>query len=211
MNETKTVNLAGINFYLDEDAFLKLDEYLSSLRAHFNQQQGAEEILRDIETRIAEIFQGKISHPQEVIALPLVEEIITTLGNPGEFDPEEETNPKKEASRPHSVHKKRLFRDIDNRLLGGVCSGLGAYLNLDPVIIRVIFLVAILSGISLLVYLVLWIVIPPAVTTAEKIEMQGNPVNIENIEKVIRQEMNHLKNTFDDLSEQAKNTFKRKK
>ena len=211
MNQTKTVNLAGINFYLDEDAFLKLDKYLASLRAHFHQQQGAEEILRDIETRIAEIFQEKISHPQEVIALPLVEEIIATLGNPGEFDAEEDTNPKKESSHPHANHKKRLFRDVDNRLLGGVCSGLGAYLNLDPVIIRVIFLVAILSGISLLVYLVLWIVIPPALTTAEKIEMQGNPVNIENIEKVIRQEMNHLKNTFDDLSEQAKNTFKRKK
>ncbi len=208
MNQTKTVNLAGINFYLDNDAYIKLDEYLSQLKKHFNNQEGADEIMRDIENRIAEIFQEKISNPQEVIGLTIVHEVMATLGKPGDFDQDEENK----GSRPRSrSHNKRLYRDMDNRLLGGVCSGLGAYLNLDPVLIRVIFLVAILSGISLLVYLVLWIVIPPALTTAEKIEMQGNPVNIENIEKVIRQEMNNLKNTIDDLSEQARNAFKRKK
>ena len=208
MNKTKTVNLAGINFYLDEDAYIKLEDYLTQLKAHFKNQEGAAEILRDIEIRIAEIFQQKISHPQEVITVSTVQDVIATLGRPGDFDQDETAEAP--GSRNQS-HKKRLFRDVDNRMLGGVCSGLGAYLNLDPVIIRVIFLVAILSGISLLVYLVLWIVIPPALTTAEKIEMQGNPVNIENIEKVIREEMNNLKNTFDDLSEQAKNAFKRRK
>jgi len=209
MNQTKTVNLAGINFYLDNDAYIKLDEYLSQLKKHFNNQEGGDEIMRDIENRIAEIFQGKISNPQEVISLSIVQEVITTLGKPGDFDQDEEGegSPRQ---RSHN-YTKRLYRDMDNRMLGGICSGLGAYLNLDPVLIRVIFLVAILSGISLLVYLVLWIVIPPALTTSEKIEMQGNPVNIENIEKVIRQEMNNLKNTFDDLSEQARNAFKRKK
>ncbi len=208
MNKTKTVNLAGINFYLDEDAYIKLEDYLTQLKEHFKNQEGAAEILRDIEIRIAEIFQQKISHPQEVITVSTVQDVIATLGRPGDFDQDETAEAP--GSRNQS-HKKRLFRDVDNRMLGGVCSGLGAYLNLDPVIIRVIFLVAILSGISLLVYLVLWIVIPPALTTAEKIEMQGNPVNIENIEKVIREEMNNLKNTFDDLSEQAKNAFKRRK
>jgi len=208
MNKTKTVNLAGINFYLDEDAYIKLEDYLTQLKEHFKNHEGAAEILRDIEIRIAEIFQQKISHPQEVITVSTVQDVIATLGRPGDFDQDETAEAP--GSRNQS-HKKRLFRDVDNRMLGGVCSGLGAYLNLDPVIIRVIFLVAILSGISLLVYLVLWIVIPPALTTAEKIEMQGNPVNIENIEKVIREEMNNLKNTFDDLSEQAKNAFKRRK
>ncbi len=208
MNQTKTVNLAGINFYLDNDAYIRLDEYLSQLKKHFNSQEGAAEIMRDIENRIAEIFQGKISNSQEVIGLSIVQEVIAALGQPGDFDQDEESKGPRSRSQSHN---KKLYRDMDNRMLGGVCSGLGAYLNLDPVLIRVIFLVAILSGISLLVYLVLWIVIPPALTTAEKIEMQGNPVDIENIEKIIRQEMNKLKNTFDDLSEQAKHAFQRKK
>jgi phage shock protein PspC (stress-responsive transcriptional regulator) len=207
MNQTKTVNLAGINFYLDLNAYTKLENYLSQLKNHFAHQEGANEILRDIETRIAEIFQEKISNPQEVIGMAVVKEVIAILGQPGDFD-QDENQPHSKAQ--HTTIKKRLFRDMDNRMLGGVCSGLGAYLNLDPVLIRIIFVVAVLSGISLLLYLILWIVIPPARTTAEKIEMQGNPVNIENIEKVIRQEMNNLKNTFDDLSEQARNTFKRK-
>jgi len=105
---------------------------------------------------------------------------------------------------------KRLYRNMDDRILGGVCSGLGAYVNLDPVIVRVIFVIATLSGISILVYLIMWIVIPPALTTAKKLEMQGDPVNIENIEKTIRKEMGHLKDKLNDLTEQAKNTFKRK-
>lgn len=207
MKQTRTANIAGINFYLDEDAYQVLDNYLKELRKYFKGQEGAAEIISDIENRMAELFQQKIKNPQTVITLEDVNKVIAILGKPGDFDhenPEENTNSSKKRSM------KRLYRDMNDRILGGVCSGLGAYVNLDPVIIRIIFIVATLSGISILVYLILWIVIPPALTTAEKLEMHGDPVNIDNIEKTIRKEMDHLRDKLNDLSEKAKNTFKRK-
>ncbi len=208
MKQTRTANIAGINFYLDEDAYQTLDNYLKELRKHFKNQEGAAEIISDIENRIAELFQQKIKNPQTVITLEEVNEIIAILGKPGDFDNEDS----EESTTTGKKHKtKRLYRDMDDRILGGVCSGLGAYLNLDQVIVRIIFIVATLSGISILVYLAMWIIIPPALTTAEKLEMQGDPVNIDNIEKTIRKEMDHLKDKLNDLSEKAKNTFKRKK
>ncbi len=207
MKQTRTANIAGINFYLDEDAFQILDNYLEELRKHFKDQEGAAEIISDIENRIAELFQQKLKTPQTVITFKEVNEIIAILGKPGDFD-NEDSEESRTTGKKHKT--KRLYRDMDDRILGGVCSGLGAYLNLDPVIVRVIFIIATLSGISILVYLIMWIVIPPALTTAEKLEMQGDPVNIDNIEKTIRKEMDHLKEKLNDLSEKAKNTFKRR-
>ncbi len=207
MKQTRTVNIAGINFYLDEDAFQVLDNYLKELRKHFKGQEGAAEIISDIENRMAELLQQKLKTPQTVITLKEVNEIIVILGKPGDFDQE---NPEENTHNSKKRSTKRLYRNMDDRILGGVCSGLSAYVNLDPVIIRIIFIIVTLSGISILVYLIMWIVIPPALTTAEKLEMQGDPVNINNIEKTIRKEMDHLKDKLNDLSEQAKNAFKRK-
>ncbi len=103
-------------------------------------------------------------------------------------------------------------RNIDDRMLGGVCSGLGSYFNLDATLVRIIFLLALfLAGGSILVYVVLWIVIPPARTVSEKLEMQGDPVTISNMEKAFKEEMNEIKDKLDDLTEQAKQTFKKKK
>ncbi len=207
MKQTKTVNLAGINFYLDEDAYFRLDQYLNQLKVYFKGETAAAEIISDIENRMAELFQQRIKNPQTVITLIQVEEIITILGKPGDFDKETTS----EENKNSYFTKKKLYRDMDNSILGGICSGLGAYFNIDPTWVRIIFLIAILSGVSLLVYVIMWIIIPPARTTAEHLEMQGNPVNINNIAKAIRDEMDNLKTKFNDLSEQAKNAFKRNK
>jgi len=208
MKQTRTINLAGINFYLDEDAYIALEDYFKKLRIYFKHQPGDEEIISDIENRMAELFQQKLKSPQNVIKLDEVNEVISVLGKPGDFEQEETTA---HAEDNYGNTKKRLFRDMDNSILGGVCSGLGAYLNIDQVWVRAVFLIAILSGVSLLLYLVMWIIIPPAKTTAEKLEMQGTPVNIKNIEKIIKEEMGNLKDKLEDLTEQAKNKFKRKK
>ena len=208
MKQTRTVNIAGINFYLDEDAYQILDNYLKELRKHFKYQEEAAEIISDIENRMAELFQQKLKNPQTVITREDVNNVIAILGKPGDFD-QEDPEENKNSSKKHKM--KRLYRNMDDRILAGVCSGLGAYVNLDPVIIRIIFIIVTLSGISILIYLIMWIVIPPALTTAEKLEMQGDPVNIDNIEKTIKKEMGNLKGKLNDLSEQAKSAFKRKK
>ena len=101
MKQTRTVNIAGINFYLDEDAWQILDNYLKQLSKHFKDQEGAEEIIADIENRMAELFQQRLKNPQTVITLEDVNNIIATLGKPGDFEqenPEESANSSKKRS-----------------------------------------------------------------------------------------------------------------
>jgi phage shock protein PspC (stress-responsive transcriptional regulator) len=97
-------------------------------------------------------------------------------------------------------------------MLGGVCSGIGIYFNIDPLWVRLLFVVlALAPGIGILAYLILWIVVPEAATTAEKLEMRGEPINVSNIEKSIRKEVDKLKDTINELTDDAKSTFKKKK
>ena len=209
MKKTLNINIKGIIFHLDEDAYNKLNTYLEEIKTHFRNKKGQEEIINDIENRIVELFQQKLNDKKQVIVMEDVEEVIRIMGHPADFDEDSEDD---QTSYLSGKGKKRLFRNIDNRILGGVCSGLGAYFNIDPTIVRVIFLLALfLAGGSILVYVVLWIVIPPARNVSEKLEMQGDPVTISNIEKAFKEEMNEIKDKLDDLTEQAKQTFKKKK
>lgn len=130
------------------------------------------------------------------------------MGKPSDFEDKGERE--YTDSDVQQLGRKRLFRDVDNRMIGGVCSGLGAYFNIDTVWFRLAFVVATLAGVSILVYLVLWVIIPPALTISEKLEMNGNPVTISNIEKAIREEMDGLRDKIDDLAAQAKRKFRKK-
>lgn len=209
MKKTLNINIKGIIFYVDEDAYNKLNTYLEEIKTHFRNKKGQEEIINDIENRIVELFQQKLSGKKQVIVMEDVEEVISIMGHPADFDEDSEED---QVSYISGKGKKRLFRNIDDRMLGGVCSGLGAYFNIDATIVRIIFLLALfLAGGSILVYIVLWIVIPPARTVSEKLEMQGDPVTISNIEKAFKEEMNEIKDKLDDLTEQAKQTFRKKK
>ncbi|MCB2208836.1 MAG: PspC domain-containing protein [Bacteroidetes bacterium] len=209
MKKTLNINIKGIIFHLDEDAYNKLNTYLEEIKTHFRNKKGQEEIINDIENRIVELFQQKLNDKKQVIVIEDVEEVIRIMGHPADFDEDSEDD---RAFYLSGKGKKRLFRNIDDRMLGGVCSGLGAYFNIDPTIVRIIFLLALfLAGGSILVYVVLWIVIPPARSVSEKLEMQGDPVTISNIEKAFKEEMNEIKDKLDDLTEHAKQTFKKKK
>jgi phage shock protein PspC (stress-responsive transcriptional regulator) len=209
MKKTLNINIKGIIFYVDEDAYNKLNTYLEEIKTHFRNKKGQEEIINDIENRIVELFQQKLSGKKQVIVMEDVEEVISIMGHPADFDEDSEED---QVSYISGKGKKRLFRNIDDRMLGGVCSGLGAYFNIDATIVRIIFLLALfLAGGSILVYIVLWIVIPPARSVSEKLEMQGDPVTISNIEKAFKEEMNEIKDKLDDLTEQAKQTFRKKK
>jgi len=206
MNKIMNISIGGIIFHVDEEAYEKLKRYLEEIKKHFNKSAGGEEIISDIEARIIELFHQKLNSKKEVINMEDVNDVISIMGKPSDFDNDNEYDD----ADIRQVGKKRLFRDIDNRMIGGVCSGLGAYFRLDTVWFRLGFVIATLSGLSILAYLILWIIIPAARTVSEKLEMQGDPVTVSNIEKSIREEVDGLRDKIDDLAAQAKNQFRKK-
>ncbi len=208
MNKIMSINIGGIIFNVDKETYERLNNYLEEINNHFRESEGGEEIISDIESRIAELFQQKLNSKKEVITMQDVEEVISIMGKPSDFEGDNENNYEDPDVRQYS--KKRMFRDIDNRMLGGVCSGLGAYFRIDTVWFRIGFVVATFIGLSILAYLILWVIIPPARTVSEKLEMQGDPVTIPNIEKAFRDEMDGIRNTLDDLAAQAKRKFRKR-
>ncbi len=194
MNKTVTVNIGGIVFHIDENAYERFKQYLESIRVHFTGSDGRDEIMQDIESRIAEMFQDRIKDQKQVITLSDVEEVTVLMGKPEQFGDEESGEKERTADATEIKVKRRLFRNPDDKLLGGVCSGIAAYFDLDPIWFRLAFAVAFFFGGSgLLLYLILWIVIPKAVTTADKLMMKGEPVTVSNIEKNVQEELEHLK------------------
>jgi phage shock protein PspC (stress-responsive transcriptional regulator) len=210
MKKTVTANISGIVFHIDEDAYEKLGRYLSNVKSHFNAEAGSDEILADIEGRIAEMFQEKITASKKVINIADVNEVIAQLGEPEQMaEPEEE--PQTRGPRYEEKAQKRLYRDPDDKYIAGVSGGLGAFFNLDPVWIRVAFVVfTFVYGFGPLLYIILWIVVPKAKTTAERLEMRGEKVNISNIERSIKEELNELKHNIKEFSEETKQHFKKK-
>jgi len=202
MNKTVNINLAGIFFHIDEDAYLKLSRYLEAIKRSFTDSQGRSEIIADIEARIAELFSERIQNEKQVVGVKLVDEVITIMGQPEDYlvDDEifeDEPQPKK-SRNSNSGPTKKLFRDTDNSYIGGVSAGLGHYFGIDVLWIRLIWAILFFgAGTGVILYLILWALVPEAKTTAEKLTMTGDPVNISNIEKKI-------KDSIDSVSETVK-------
>jgi len=197
MKKTFNINLAGLIFHIDEDAFEKLDRYLTTLKRQFTDTEGSKEIITDIESRIAELFKERISDSKEVISLKDVEEVIEIMGKPEDYvDPGSEKNSAnfEEEYAEATKTNRRIFRDGDDRIIGGVAAGFAAYFNADPLWMRILFVILFFfSGFGILAYIILWAVIPKARTTAEKLQMRGESVNISNIERSIKEEMEGIK------------------
>jgi len=191
MKITVSINLGGYSFNIDEDAYAELKRYLKTLELHFAGEESSSEILSDIETRIAELFRTKITSYKQVINMEDVRQAISVMGTPEDISDNDGPSARDKFSSP-GYH--RMYRDPDHRVIGGVCSGMGAYWDIDPVIVRIIFIaLALGGGLGVLVYLILYIVIPEAKTTAQKIEMKGNPVNIHNIKDSVKNEFNNVR------------------
>lgn len=200
MKRTIKINLSGIIFNIDDDAYEKLKAYLDTIGRHFSDQQESKEIIDDIEARIAELFQERINSETQVITLEIVEEVISIMGNPEDIADSEEPEGR---TYTGTRYGRRLYRDPEGAAIGGVCSGLGAYFNIDPVIIRLLFVVFFFAGgASILVYIILWIVLPKAETAAQKLEMRGERVNVSNIEKKVREE-------YDNVRDNVKKGYKK--
>ena len=196
MKRALKVNIAGQAFDIDEDAYKRLDRYLKALENHFRKEDAAQEILSDIEVRVAELMRSRQKHGRQVINLEDVEEVIAVMGYPEDFESEDmhdvTTERIVEQRRP-----KRLYRDPENRVLGGVCGGLGVYFEVDPIIIRILFLVVFFAfGFGLLVYIILWIVIPKASTLSQKLEMRGEKVTINRIRNSVKDEYEDIKDSW---------------
>lgn len=198
MKKAIKINIGGLIFHIDEDAFDKLNEYLSALNEHFGNGTEAKEIVADVESRIAELFQERINQTKQVLNISDVEDIISILGNPSDFDTEpSQTNGENYGSNSSYATKRRFYRDVDNAVFGGICSGLGAYFNADPVIFRILFVLFTFIGAAAIpVYLILWFALPAARTSAQKLEMRGHEITISNIEKTVKHEFEQVKENF---------------
>lgn len=191
MKITVSINLGGFSFNIDEDAYAELKRYLKNLEIHFAEEQSSSEILADIEARMSELFKSRLTPYKQVITMNDVQQVISIMGTPEDISDNESKSAKEKFGTP-GYH--RMYRDPDHRIIGGVCAGMGAYWNLEPWIVRLIFIVlTMMGGLGILVYLVLYIVLPEAKTTAQKIEMKGEPVNIHNIKESVKKEFDTVR------------------
>lgn len=181
MDKIITINLGGYAIKMEEDAYEALKPYIRQIDETFSNTENGKEIINDIEARIAEMLmertEGKVSATIED-----VEFVKKAMGNPGEFEENQSEENPKQSSIPNDTVKKRLYRDTDNKILGGVCSGISNYFDIDPTIIRLIWVgLLFFFGSGFLLYFVLWVIVPEAVTTAQKLEMKGEAPTLDNI------------------------------
>ncbi len=195
MKKTISIQISGILFHIDDDAYATLDAYLKSIHSHFKRTADGDEVVSDIESRIAEQFSEKLKKSKQVITLHDVNALIKTMGTIEDFETfehEEEPINKKHTKQGFSwenqpfAGKGRLYRDADDQILGGVCAGIAKYFGIDPVITRLAFgLSLFLGGFGALLYILLWIILPEARTTAEKVEMTGGKVTLSALQERI--------------------------
>ncbi|MBI5134309.1 MAG: PspC domain-containing protein [Candidatus Taylorbacteria bacterium] len=184
MKKAFQISIAGTLFSIEEDAYQRLDGYISQVKRHFAQTAGSEEIVRDIEARIAEQL---LDAKRAVVSIMEVDAVIATMGKVEDF----EDGIGDEASPEAESKQKKLYRDSDDRVIAGVCSGLARYFGTDPLWVRIAFVVLmfVLNGFPLFAYIVLWIVMPEAKTAAQKLEMSGSPVNLETLSENIKEKV----------------------
>ena len=205
MNKTVNINLAGIVFHINEDAFEILKNYLNTLKNYFKNEEGADEILKDIEGRIAELFTERLNK-KEAVSLTDINEVIIIMGDPSQYDDEiEQETPQEQQHKEEDLRKgkrRKVFRDEEGRMIGGVCSGMANYFDISVFWSRIIFffLLFIMGPGAPFLYIMLWIALPSAKTTAEKLEMKGEKVNINNIKKNIKDELNIIENKILDAN-----------
>ncbi len=223
MKEVVKVSIAGVSFTLDKDAHMMLDRYIEELKEHYKKEASSQEIIEDIEERIMELFIEK-GLRERVVAIEDVDSVIKVMGHPKDIDAESGCCSTDKAENGYgsasgssgngsdgkgSKKSKKLYRDINNKVLGGVCSGLGNYFKLDTVIVRILFLLIafivpfikklwifgiqgyvygslnddVIWGFAVVLYIILWIIVPPAKTVAQRCEMNGESLGVDDIKK----------------------------
>jgi phage shock protein PspC (stress-responsive transcriptional regulator) len=200
MNKILNINLGGYAITIDEDAYEFVDGYLQNIKSRFSESDGRDEIIRDVEARLGELITMGLGN-RSIVMLPDVKAAVEVLGTPEDFGGEPTAAQQQTQARTKNIYEqtvksgKRLFRDEQDAQVAGVCSGLSAYFGVkDPVWMRLIFiLLALTTGIGVLVYFVFWIIVPPAITTAERLEMRGEEINVDTIARELEQSNERIK------------------
>jgi phage shock protein PspC (stress-responsive transcriptional regulator) len=200
MKTTITINLGGIVFHIDDDAYEMLHTYLMAVEKQFKSDDERREVMSDIEARLSELFSETLGQKRDVIMKDDVSKIVEIMGEPDVFYDSDTQNKSNNSSSFKSRRttnqkpSKRLYRSRSDRFLAGVCGGLAAYFNIDPIVFRIIFIILLFAGsVGFWIYIILWIVIPEASTTAQRLEMRGEPITIENIKKAVRDEFENVR------------------
>uniref|UniRef100_UPI00404A81DE PspC domain-containing protein n=1 Tax=Flavobacterium sp. TaxID=239 RepID=UPI00404A81DE len=205
MNKTISINLGGFSFHIDEDAYQKLSRYFDAVKRSLS-PDGRDEIIKDIESRIAELFQERLQNEKQVVGLQEIDQVIAIMGQPEDYkiDEDNTTNYNTDYSSNNSyTNTKKLYRDRDDSILGGVLSGLGHYLGVDPLWLRIIMVILFFGfGTGLLIYIILWVLVPEAITNNQKLEMKGEPINISNIEKKVKEGFDDITGRINNLDHQ---------
>jgi len=212
MNRTLNINLGGYSFTLDEDAYSFLIDYIAELQAHFHLAKGKDEIITDIEIRLAELLKTKLGE-KEIADIRDIKHIIGIMGSPDELD---DTEPEEDQTGFNSskTYKtgKRLFRDPEDKKLGGVSSGLAAYFGIeDPIWVRIIFVLIALSGVGVLPYIILWIFVPEAKSSSDRLSMRGEKINFHSISEEIEDHLHQVSDSFQNFSDKFRNKRKNRR
>ncbi|MFO7615784.1 MAG: PspC domain-containing protein [Bacteroidales bacterium] len=173
MKRTIQINLAGTVFTIDDDAYEMLRDYLLHVERQFSGRTEGREVINDLEMRMAELFTERLKPQREIVSLEDVREVLRTLGNPEDITGRREPGYRNGPRYTRDRRSRRMYRDPDDKPIGGVCSGLAYYFNTDPLLIRILFIIALFMGFGFLLYIVLWIALPLAQTPDQIAEMKS--------------------------------------
>lgn len=185
MKKTVNVAIGGCSFIIDEDAYNVIENYLDRFKAAIGTESSSKDVMEELESRIADLLKGRLAG-REVVSSDMAEAVIGQLGYPEGYKPQEENRGPYDKGSSTSTEKpvRKLFRDPDDKKIAGVCSGLALFLGIDVVLVRILFLIALICGSAgFWIYVIVWIAAPVANTAAEKCELRGIPATAENIRK----------------------------
>lgn len=207
MKKTLSIHLGRQLFTIEEDAYERLQDYLAKLKQSLSGESGVEDILEDIEMRCAELLQAKISEQNLIVVrISEVEQIIESLGEPEVISENTTSEGEKQSyTQEEKSGQRRLFRDAQNGTIGGVCTGLATYLNIDPVVIKILFVIAMFMGFGFFLYLILWIVVPNVKTPSDRLQLKGKPVTVETLKEEIGKSAERVKEDAINASNKFKN------
>lgn len=182
MRKIIDVNIGKVNFVIEDDAYFRLKDYLNLFEQTLKNEQDVHEVMEDVENRIAEIFIREKKYPEQVIDVKMVQNVIDILGD---IEMSQSGSKTYESEKEFEHGEKRLMRNLDDKMIGGVCSGLAAYFDIDTTLMRILFVLSLFLsvGTTSFIYLILWFVMPKAITVAQKLQMRGYATTADNIRK----------------------------